>query len=497
MLRALLAFILLVACCTQANAQTLVDDQPDVVPVRVVVVPQVPIFADPSLPARETGLYDLSTVDLLRQVEAVFRVDPRFALIDTPPLEALASIAAAPEQQARLSLAEQGLALGMGSFRSFNLATAVDELSAAIDSFNTTPAPWLAQQSIANAWLYIALAQLELALSQPERSTRHVASARRAMREMILALPATRLDADTYPESTIAIFAEEYAEMLLTANPALILPAPKATWLAANLDAALVVQLGVVIGAHDERSVILRVWDTRTDNYAMQESIPLALAKGSSPQLLDAALSRMRACYQPEFPPPPPVPTDRRRLYLEQGVEVAAYFTSPTRRKFASLGPRTGITYGLSDTASIAFGVSALFGRPDPDGDLVKRLDTVRLSLLGQYDTRIRPRFRLYIGAGPELVYIGRVDATLSYWCKVSEGEILEFDDQRRCDEDDVIRQDPSAQLGLSARVGIGIQISGPLWLNSAIGTAVYTVPFEDRVLDFPLSADMGLALRF
>ncbi len=497
MIRALLLLLCLLALAAPASAQTVIGEQPAVVPVRVVIVPQVPVFADPLLPARQTGLYDFSTVDLLRSVESVFRSDPRFSLIDVPPMQALARIASTPEQQARISLAEQGLALGMGSFRSFNLATAVDELHAALDTFATTPAPWLTPQSLADAWLYIALAQLERALSQPDQSTRHIAAARRAMREMILTQPATRLDADTYPQSTIDIFAEEYAEMLFSSAPTLILPAQRASWLADNLQATLIVQLGVVITGPDEHALVLRVWDARTNNFAMQESLPFDLSDGAQADELDAALSRLRACYRPEFPPPPPRPTDARRFYLYQGVEMASYFTSPTRRQFANIGPRSSATYGVSDAASLALDVTALFSQSDPDGDLVKRLDTVRIQLLGQFDTRPRRRLRVFVGAGPELLYIGRVDATLSYWCKVSEGEIIQFDEQRRCDEDDVVRRAPSAQFGLSARAGFGVQLTGPLWVNTAVGTAVYTVPFEDRVLDVPLSVDMGLALRF
>jgi hypothetical protein len=490
-----LALLLAALFPAAAVPQTLVLDQPDVIPVRVAIVPTVPFFSDPSLPARQTGLYGMSTVALVSHLRDVFRDDPRFEVLQPPTAQALSRLSGTPTQQERLILAAQGQRLGIGSFRSFNLATAIDELRAAIDVYLTTTAPWLQPEDLADAWLYIALASLELALTDESAAPRHMASARRAFRELILLTPAARMSPDTYPQSTVDLFNEVYAGLLLEGPEALLLPARQATWLATELNTTLVVQLAVVTDAA-RRQMLLRVWDARTSQYAATETIDLGDTFEGTLWAIDAAISRIRACLEPVFPPPPPDSNERGRIVLYQAAQAGVFLNGPTRRRFTNAGPYTELAWSFTDNAALYAGVSAWFSRPDANGDLVDRLDTIRSSIGVHYVSRVG-RFRFTAGAGPEVLYAGRINATLSFWCKVSDGEVIAYDDERACTEDDVVRRDPGIQAGFALRATAGVRAVGPLWFNLGMGTAIYTLPFEDRALDFPLAADAGIALRF
>ena len=62
---------------------------------------------------------------------------------------------------------------------------------------------------------------------------------------------------------------------------------------------------------------------------------------------------------------------------------------------------------------------------------------------------------------------------------------------------DDVENVDPSLQFGFEIRTGVGLHITGPLWAQLGVSTTLYLVPTSERVLDFPLTANLGLGVRF
>jgi hypothetical protein len=211
---------------------------------------------------------------------------------------------------------------------------------------------------------------------------------------------------------------------------------------------------------------------------------------------VDAALSRIRACVP--WTPRPPVVADLEpgAVYSTISAQGGFFAQGPTRRIYPNFGVYIHNMVMATPILGVYAGAGFLFSAPDPDGDLVNRVDTTRVAVGTVASGRVG-RFRIYAGGGAELLHTGRVRATRSFWCKVSAGEVFAFDAERACLPEDVENLDPSLQFGFEIRTGVGMQITGPLWAQFGVSTTFYLVPTTDRVLDFPLTGDLGLGVRF
>lgn len=480
-----------------AQAQSLVPSttQPDVLPQRAVVVDFLPVFSDPAIPAREAGFQNVSMVRLVDSVRDQLQRDPRFEVPDASFAQQLLAYQRESGQQDLSAMADQGLRLGMGSFRNFNLPTAIDELQGAVESYTTVGALWLRQQDIAEAWLYIALAELELAAREENSAAVHAARARAAFREMIRRDPGIRLSNDTFPDSVVSAFEEAYAELLFASDIPAGLNATEARWIADRLNADVVIGMHAVVD-HTGRYVHVQVWDSATSRFSFQERIPCGTTEEETMAAIEMAISRFQACHPLV---PRPIEEDRNEaghLYSSLSFQSGVFLQGPTRRNFANVGVNVNNTYMATQILGIFGNAGFLFSLPDSEGDLVNRVDTIRAAV-GVVAAGRFGRWRVYAGGGLELLRIAPVKATRSYWCKVSNGEIVQFDDGRECREEDVVDLPSQLQLGIEFRTGVGFQLTGPLWLQGGISTTLYMTPTNDRTLDFPMSADLGLALRF
>lgn len=480
-----------------AHAQALLPatSQPDILAQRVVVVDFLPVFSDPAIPAREAGFQEVSMVQLVDAVREQLGRDPRFDVPTASFAQQLLGYQRASEQQDLLAMADQGLRLGMGSFRNFNLPTAIDELQGAVESYSAVGALWLRQHDIAEAWLYIALAELELSSRETNAAAVHAARARAAFREMIRRDPGVRLSADTFPDSVVEAFEEAYAELLFASDIPAGLNATEAQWIAERLNADVVMGLHAVVDPTG-RYLQIQIWDSATSRFSFQEKIPCDGNEEATMAALAMSISRFQACHPVVLRPEEEDRNEAGHLYTSLSFQSGVFLQGPTRRNFANVGVAVNNTYMATQILGIFGSAGFLFSLPDPEGDLVNRVDTIRAAL-GTIAAGRFGRWRVYAGGGLELLRIAPVRATRSYWCKVSNGEVVQFDEGRECLEEDVVDLPSQLQLGVEFRAGGGVQLTGPLWLQAGLSTTLYVTPTNDRTLDFPMSADMGLALRF
>jgi len=469
--------------------------QPDVLAQRVVVVDFLPVFSDPTIPVREAGFRDVSMVRLVDAVREQLERDPRFDVPATSFAQQLLAYQRSTEPQDLLAMADQGLRLGLGSFRNFNLPTAIDELQGAVESYSAVGALWLRQQDIAEAWLYMALAELELASRETSAAAVHAARARIAFREMIRRDPGVRLSVDTFPESVVAAFEEAYAELLFASDIPAGLNATEARWISERLNADVVMGLHAVVDPTG-RYIHVQIWDSASSRFSFQERIPCGGNEEETVAAIAMAISRFQACHPVVLRPEEEDRNDAGHLYTSLSFQSGVFLQGPTRKNFANVGVAVNNTYMATQILGIFGSAGFLFSLPDPEGDLVNRVDTIRAAI-GTVAAGRFGRWRVYAGGGLELLRLAPVRATRSYWCKVSNGDVVQFDEERECLEEDVVDLPAQLQLGIEFRAGGGVQLTGPLWLQAGLSTTLYVTPTNDRTLDFPMSADLGFALRF
>ncbi len=495
----LCALVLLAAFAAlpgEARAQTLVETQPAFRPRVALAVPSFRIYADPTLPATQTGIGAVSLPEVRRAVERFVDADPRWAVPERGAAVRLVEQARDDVQADLVTLARQGARLGIGSYEAYHLRTAIDELHQATETWASTVEPWLEPGPIADAWLYLALAWNALGLAgdtDPVTASAHVDA---ALREMVRLDPLRVLDRNTWPSAVVEAWQAAYLGLLLDDAGGLGLQRDDAQWLAERLDVDTIAW-GWVAVRSDGAVLHLQLWDAPTQRFILDARVPVGADTAETVARIEAELSKLVAC-TPALPPPPidEVPHDAGTTWVGGGPSSAVFLSGPSRRRFLHVGMVLDATHMITDVAGVYGALRLMTSLPDPDGDVISRIDTQRAEVGGLVAWRGR-RGRLYAGGGIELARIGAVRATTSFWCKVSEGEPLEFDAQRECDDEDVQNSPGLANAGVAFRAGGAVRVAGPVWLDLRTSATLYFAPVSDRELDAPISVDLGLLYRF
>lgn len=465
-------------------------DQPAFVPRSVVVARPFRVYADPTQPAEATGLRELSLADVERIPRRYFSRDERYHVVDFTA--ALLREARTETHDDRLTIAEQHARLARGHHQAYNLPSAVSELEAALSAYAGTVHAWMNPEEVGDAWLTLARVRLELAQSDPDQAPVHLAHADEALRHLIRVDPDRRVDPFEFPASVVEAYQSAYLEHLVDGGTELRLAAPEARRISALAAADLVVYAFILTDADGHR-LILQAYDALEDRFVLDQETSIEPTQSALRVEIEAALSRLAACQELVPPPVVDVPADRGTLFVSTAFSVGSYAERPTDRLFANFGAKIALTVMLRDTFGLTLSGTQWTAPRDPDGELLRPLESTRGTLGVVAGGRAGNHLRVFATAGVDLTRIGRLRATDDFWCKVSEGEPFTFDGERRCEESDLVDEDPQAQMGLAFGLGTELNIRGPFWLHLQANTSIYSVPLEDRRVNFPLSLDVGL----
>jgi hypothetical protein len=493
-----LAMLLASLCAaTYAHAGPLdPPGQPAFTPRRVLVHRPIRVYADPRIPPNEVGMHNVSLVDVQRRLRRVLRADPRTvdAISD---LDAwLLQIERDPTLGDLATLARQAARIGISHFRTYQMATAVDEMEAALTTFGRTPLPVSDPGVVAETHFYLALASLELAGLQPSDAARHAARARRSFREVVRLDPTRRITADTFPSAVVDAWHAAYAEHLVDGGASLGLSASEAAWLATRADVDTVLEAFVLV-EREQVWLRIRAWSRRRGAYSLDRRLPVRPSEEDVADVLEQALLAHIAC-EPLLPPPAPlvVDTERGRTIVSVASAAALFLEVPTRTQIAHMGGQLGVSYTVTESFGLGLDTQLLFSQRDGQGDLVRRVDTVR-TVASAFAVGRFGRWRIEGGSGLELTRMSSVQATSSFWCRVSGGDPFVFDDLRACRESDVTRTPASTLFGFEVRARAMVRVVGPVWMQTALSGSFYLLPFGSRTFDFPLSLSLGAAYRF
>lgn len=483
-----------VALCSlsprDAHAQTALELlQPDIVPRNVVIARPFRVYADPALPAEQTGLWELSLADVEAVPRRFFARDRRYEVVDfTTSILAEARESAHEET---VFIAEQSARLGYGHHRSYNLASAVSEFNAAAEAYERTTRSWTHPDDLGEVWLTLARVHLELSQVDTDRADEHLVHASEAFRHLIRVNPDRQVDELNFPESVVGAYRRAYLDHILNRGTELRLTEAEAIHLAEIAGAELVVY-SFVMADQVGHTLVLQAYDTVESRFVVDAEFVITPELTSVSDTIEAELSRMAACQ--ELVPAPVIepPSGRGTLYLSTAFSMGTYMTRPTDRVFANYGAKFSLRIMLRETFGLYLGGMQWTAPRDADGELLRPLESTRGVVGVTAGGRAGGRVRAFAVGGLDFTRLGRFRATDSFWCKVSEGDPFEFDDERRCREADMVDEDPQLQFGLSFGVGVDVNLSGPFWLHLQGNTSIYSVPIEDRRVNFPLWFDLG-----
>ncbi|TVQ97268.1 MAG: hypothetical protein EA398_14975 [Deltaproteobacteria bacterium] len=467
----------------------------------VAVVDPIPIFVEPGLSPEDTGLRDLRLRALSDALRRQVRTDPRYTLVDRDTArERLAQPMDAAETGLE-SVAMQSARLGREYFQSFNLRAAIEQLEEAIQLMEQTRLRWSNPDEVAEAWHTLALVWLALAESErrdPDAARRHAVHARRAFREGWRASPARPFDANRYPTTAVEAREEAIMELLAEDAPRLGLTSGQARRLSERLGAELLVEAW---GRTDREGTTLhlRVWDAQAERFLPIQRLELMVpTTTTAADALTAALSRTLCCVPTErVPRDPGNAWSPGRPFLAIAPTVGSFIDRPSRRVTLNTGIGIHVMVPVTSEFGLVADSAVEIVQQDRDGDLVRRVDTIRNGVAVRMGTS-PGRFRLFADVGVDLLYTGRVRATRNFWCKVSEGEEAEFDPLRFCPPEALVSIAPALSAGPMLALGGALRLDDRFWLTLRARTSAYVVPFaSDRALDLPIATELGVGYQF
>lgn len=469
-------------------------EQPPHQPRTVVVARPVRIYADPTVLPRAPLVRTVAASDVEAALRRVVARDDRLVTLD---FTRAALDAGRSDAQVDLAfIAEQSARLGAEYIQTYSLASARSELESSVSTYARTLLPWIRADAVASVYRDLALVHLELAHDDPAAAAAELGRADTSFRAMIRIAPSVALDESRYPSSVVDAYRAAYAGLLAERGRALRMRADELRFVASSLDADLVVYAFLI--AHEQgATVVLQVFDARESRFVADEELEVDASLDAVVDALTAALGASLECLEPIAPPAPPRPPEAGHTWLELSFSSGAYTGRPTSAYFYNRGVRLGLSRMLRDTFGLFGSVTQWGSRSDANGELLGSVDSTRVLAGGLAGARFR-RARAYAEMGLDVTRIGRVSATDSFWCKVSEGEPFAFDEDRECRASDIVATRPGAQVGLHVGLGGDVQISGPFWLHLLAGATLYVAPFDqERALNGPIWLDVGGQYRF
>ena len=474
------------------EAAWLAVPQPEVVPRRFASTLLIELYMTPegTDSLEEAALREAAE----REYRRAFAHDARSVFADIGP-ERLADLAEAQERESDRLLARQ-LELGRQLYRIGDLEEATRAIEQAMSEAAKTDLRWSRKELLADSLETLALAYQEMSAAPGARALELESQTRLALRDLIRLRPHAKVDEWRYPQSFVEAWRQAYFEQLVVSAAVLALRIEEARSATRLLDVDVIADLRLMYGPRGA-SFALRMYDAVSDRFAYDGILPW----DGSPEHLEEQLSRAfsvaRECMRLERPKA--TSEKRRRLhsnYLSAESVFFTYLDRPTDRPFLNSGFRLGGHHYVTPVVGFYAEVSVTFSSRDRSGILLEpiQLQSLTAGLSLQYE---RSRLRLFFDVGGDISRRTDLVATRSFWCRVSGGQPVAYDNLRQCREDEVFRQRASGLVGVNFKGGMAVRLVGPVWATAGVHSTVYLVPFGNRGVDRPIGASAGFAYGF
>lgn len=473
--------------------QSIVPQQQPVIETQTVfLMPQVRIYADPALPAETTGLRNVSTREITRQIRLQLSMDPRFLVITPTQTQQLMFSMTENEENIRTSLrfGNSFSQLAIDAYTTYNLQIALEHLNEAIDYYQHTFAAWIEPDQIADAWHYLALIYMELA-NQQENSYNAAAQTTHAFSELIRHDPARQISPQLYSMSIVQAYRTAYASILASNNVGIT--EEEAAWFSQTLQANLIIDISIMTDQNGTqvRTVIYEQNRGRFIVESIENVIP------DTQEIINAvtfAISQAIACTPLQIPDIIE-DIDTGAFYFSSNGSFLYYAKQPA--SFLSYGFKINGSYMFDNNAGLFASVSSLYGMHDLEYTILTPVDTLQFQTGISFASRTN-HSRFEFQTGIEIARTSQLQATDNFWCRASRGEIITYDETRSCEQNDLINHSAQLRAGVRLNSTFNAHLTGPFWFTLQLGGTLYIFPIDQPTeLDFPLDTGTGLMYRF
>ncbi len=471
--------------CSMAGFAQVVPESP----LRIVALPPFQVLLEPAELAEVSG-------EGGGVLGARVRSGVGEYLAGAPEMFALSSDRALQESLERnplfrgtLSLARQWADMGIEEYKRLRTKEAIGHLEKALQNFVQIHFEVIEPREVSEVLLYLSLAYLE--------DGGDIVRPLELMKMMIGLDPERVIRPGYYPDFIVQFYRsarEALLAELLETGP----PVRYAREMAARLNVDAVVMGYVAPGGADAggAEVFTYLYTVRDDAFIAVEAITLesvdgALAKEAGNRLM----SRLVAClFEPREAPTRAVEASRGQSPFALQVHFAyatfLKFPSPIEDSFGNYGVHVGANFALTREFDLTGGLQVLNSLRDYSGILRDDFTTIRGFLGGQlgldyYD------FLFSVQVALELTHIGPIRAFGDKNC-IAAPEVL-------CpgNRGTVVFDGQPVMMGINTKPRFSYAVTRALEAALSAGVSYYFYPLTDRVLNFPLTVELGVQYRF
>lgn len=465
--------------------------QPDIVPRTALDAPFVHVYTAPDQDLEPRVQHWTRLVE--RAYEDAFSADRRIVWSGMRP-EFLPAVAQERQSAEERAIARE-LEIGYRLYRMGELHDATRTLQSALSAVEGTGVAWSHETLVVDAWQTLARAYQERLSTSSSAQSELASNVRLALQQWIRLRPQERLETYRYPQAFVEAWRQVYFEQLSSSAAVLSMRKSEARYIAQTLDVDVVPDVRIAQSGASG-TIAVRVYDAQSDRFAYDAILPWDGQDQDLSSALSKAFSIAQECLRVMRQE-----TDarKRRLhsnYLSVESLLLFYAERPTQRAFLNSGIRLGGHHYVTPVVGFFADLSVSFSRRDRAGELLQTVQAQSLSAGVSFQFE-RPRLRVFVDAGLEVSRRTELNVTSSFWCRVSGGEAVVYDDGRACRAADVFSQRASALMGVRLGAGLSVRVAGPLWWQMSLTSTMYMVPFGHRGLDRPIGGTTGLVYGF
>lgn len=483
----LLVMLMMVGCVlgfAQAGYAQVVPE----IPLRVVALPPFQVLLERS----EEGGNDVVLVELGENVRSgvssyLASAPEMFDL--TSDIELAESLSRNPLYQGTISLARQWADMGIEEYKRLQTADAIGHLEKALQNFLQIHFEVVEPKEVAEVLLYLSLAYLEDGgdIVRPLE-----------LMKMMIGLDPERIIRPGYYPDYIVQFYRSAREVLLnemvSVGPSLRHAREMAARL--NVDAVVLGYVGPSSAKTGSMEVSVFLYTVVDDAFVAVETITLdtvdsALADEAGNRLM----SRLAAClFEPREAAVGPVTASKGQspfaLQLHFAYATFLKYPSPIEHSFGNYGVHVGASFALTREFGVTGALQVLNSLRDYNGILRDDFTSIRGFLGGQLGIEFYD-FMFSVQVALEMTHIGPIRAFGDKNC-IAAPDVL-------CpgDRGTVVFDSQPVLMGINTKPRLSYAVTRALEAEVSVSASYYFYPLTDRVLNFPLTAEMGVQYRF
>lgn len=455
-------------------------------PRRVAISQDLQVF----YPAEKEGTFSREALqEILKQtVHRQWRLQP--VEVELLPGAMLQSqVMSASLYEGTLALARQWGEMGVTAYKEVQTQNAVNYLERAIQNFSAISHEFVAPEELAEVLMFLALSYLE--------DGTDVVRPLELLQEMIRRDPELRILPGFYPDFIVRYYQSAldtlYRE-LRTEGP----PSSETRRVAEIVDADFVFHSYVLVNGDGTADVVAYLFDRQEDQFRPGERIHLPeVTEENLTEAISRLVSRLSACLidvEEELSSPPAIMSSQGtgRLSVQLTLNYGSFLQSPTpvQNPFGNYGVGIGAGWSITQEFQLVGGLQVFNSLRDYQGILRDDFTTLRTYFGGELGRYWGPML-FGLAAGAEMASFGPIRVFTDPAC-IPAPEIL-------CpgDAGTLLYENRPPHLGVFIRPRVALSLGPALELSSTVSFGYYFSPLAERIMNFPLTTEMGVRYRF